>query len=95
MVDVVEEIGWLRLKRKSYYTMIYSDVDGLAQKAVGNANWSAAIKKAYNDVQDALEEEVQERAMDRINPMQDMPGMPGFGMPGFGMPGFGVPMEQW
>lgn len=93
MVDVAEEVAWLRLKRKNYYTMIYSNVDGLAQEAVGNANWSDALKKAYKEVQVAMDQEVQERTMDRTTPTPGMmpPGMlpPGFGGPGMLQPGFG------
>ena len=78
LVDIINQVHWgsgTAPRRMSFNNMLYANVDGLSQEAIGKKNWSVVLKKAYKDVQDAMAENVEERKTDRINPV--MPGMPG------------------
>lgn len=77
MVDVVKEITWgAHMRRDDYYNMLYHDsMDALAQVGIGKSNWPDLLKDAYGDVQDAMEEEVQQRQ----RPMERMRMPPGRG----------------
>ena len=74
MVDVVKEINWgTRLRRTDFYNMLYYDADELMQVGIGKSNWPTPLKRAYDDVQNAMDEIVEQRdqMMNR--------GMPGRG----------------
>ncbi len=80
MVDVIQKIDWeRRMRRTSFYEMLYYDGDDLAQMGIGKSYWEDAVSQAYNEVQEAMEADIEVR--DRPSEMMpDMPMMPDGGM---------------
>lgn len=76
LVDIVGQVNWgTNLRRTDYDNMLYYDAGTMAQMGIGKSNWSALLKDAYDAVQEALAQSVQQRdqMMDMRNPRM-MPG---------------------
>lgn len=70
LVDVIAKISWgTNLRRTDYENMLYYDAGNMAEMGIGKSNWSALLKDAYDAVQDAMTQAVQQREQ-----MMDMPG---------------------
>jgi len=87
LVDVGREVVWgSRLRQGTLYKMLYYDAERkMQQTAIGKSNWDSDTRRIYNEIQESMTQEVDQRGsgtMDEIMP-EGMPGMPGmFGMPG-------------
>lgn len=63
-VDVVAQVDWgseTAPRRTSFNNMLYANIDGLSQEGIGKSNWSTLVKRAYDAIQKAMEENVEQR----------------------------------
>ncbi len=89
LVDVNPMSIW---SKRPIYQVLYCDTEQkIRQMAVGRTNWDDAVRKDYEDIQNAKQQALQQRTPEMMPGMPGMPGMPPGGIPPELMPGGNMP----
>ena len=76
LVDVNREVVWgTRLRAGTLYKMLYhDDAKKMQQAAVGKSNWDSGTRDIYNEIQESMTQDIEQRSPGMMpgGPMDDM-----------------------